>query len=232
MNQTTKLTIITLLTLTTSATRAAAQHPPFIDHNDYDRILRTHVRAAGIDYLMLRKNDYHPLRTYLDTIDYLDPNALAAQPGPEQLALYLNLYNATMIRLVVERFHAHYRVSENGFGVFKENHVALAGRRLSLDQLAHDLIRVPFQDPRIHAAIVCASHGCTPLYHRAYTADNVHATLDHVMRRFLNDPTRNRIDLKKPPPAPLQNLPMVPRRLRRPRRPHHLRQPLQRNRRH
>ena len=42
-----------------------------------------------------------------------------------------------------------------------------------------------FNDPRIHAAVVCASVSCPDLARDAFTADNVEALLDDRVRAWL-----------------------------------------------
>ena len=79
-------------------------------------------------------------------------------------------------------------------GVFsspwKQKIARLGGRRLSLDNLEHDILRPKFKDPRIHFALNCASRGCPPLLGRPYRGQNLNATLDDVTRDFINDPKR------------------------------------------
>jgi len=41
-------------------------------------------------------------------------------PHNEQLAFYINVHNATMIRAIIERYHPGYSTADNDFAVFKE----------------------------------------------------------------------------------------------------------------
>jgi hypothetical protein len=72
--------------------------------------------------------------------------------------------------------------------------VTIGARKLSLNELEHQIIRPEFKDPRVHAALVCAARSCPPLINRAYTGPTVQAALTRNMRRFLLDRTRNPID--------------------------------------
>ena len=49
-----------------------------------------------------------------------------------------------------------------------------------------------YDDPRIHAAVICASIGCPALRAEAFTAAKLEAQLEDGMRRFMGDRTRNR----------------------------------------
>ena len=74
-----------------------------VDHGPYDELLKKHVRNERVDYLMIRKQDWGALPGYLDSLADVDVDKLAQ---PEQLVFYINLYNATVIQAVVERYHA------------------------------------------------------------------------------------------------------------------------------
>ena len=70
----------------------------------------------------------------------------------------------------------------------------MAHKRLSQDDIEHDILRKQFRDPRIHFAIICASMGCPPLPRTAYTEANVQARLEEETRKYLNSPRGTRID--------------------------------------
>ncbi len=177
---------------TSSSTSAsAATVDQTIDHVEFDQILRRHVRGERVDYLTLRKTDWPALCAYLERIE----NApLEKLPRSEQLAAYINLYNASMIRAVIERFREDYSPQRDDFAVFKAPLVRLAQRSLSLDELEHQLIRKRFREPRIHVALVCAAVSCPPLLPRAYRAADLEALLEENMRRFVRDAARNTLD--------------------------------------
>jgi hypothetical protein len=119
-------------------------------------------------------------------------------PRDEQLAHYINLYNATMLHAVAGRMRDGYTVAERDFAIFKEPLVRLAGgKTVSLDHLEHEIIRKQFKDPRIHVALVCAARSCPPLLNRAYRGNDLDQVLDANMKRFVTDASRNQIDETK-----------------------------------
>jgi hypothetical protein len=77
---------------------------------------------------------------------------------------------------------------------WKKKFFSLLGQERSLDDIEHGMIRAPgaFDDPRIHAGVVCASIGCPMLRPEAFTPEKLDAQLDDGMKRFLADGTRNR----------------------------------------
>jgi hypothetical protein len=171
-----------------SATAALAA-----DRDAFDAILRQRVSGDGlVDYAAIRDHDAAKLTAYLDELAGVDVGRLAHDA---KLAHYLNLYNATMIKAVIDRLRDGYSPAENDFAVFKEPLVRLAGgKAVSLNHLEHEIIRKQFNEPRIHVALVCAAKSCPPLLNRAYRADDLDKVLEQNMKRFVTNAARNQID--------------------------------------
>lgn len=118
-----------------------------------------------------------------------DPQTLGSRA--ETLAFWVNAYNVLAIDVVV----AHYPVgSIRDVGsllrpVWKRAAGRIGGRTRSLDEIEHGILR-PLGDPRIHAAIVCASTSCPSLRREPYAAARIDAQLDDALRRFLADPRK------------------------------------------
>ena len=66
------------------------------------------------------------------------------------------------------------------FGFFKIYQFTVGGRRFTLDQIEHEIIRKWFADPRIHAAINCAAVSCPRLLNKAFTPDELDDQLNAV----------------------------------------------------
>lgn len=180
-----------LLPILAAALLALAGAPPkSLDHERFDRILAASVRDELVDYRLIRENWREELKRYLAEMAEVDPDGLDRH---DRLAFYINLYNATMIRAVVDE-RPGFNPADDDFAIFKRPLVALDGERLSLDALEHEIVRKKFDEPRIHVALVCAALSCPPILPRAYRGEDLDAVLEANMRRFVNDPTRNRID--------------------------------------
>src|SRR6185436_15382923 len=99
----------------------------------------------------------------------------------EQLAFWINAYNAYTIQLVNSH---HERASiQNlravlGHSPWQEPLVKAGGRTYTLDQVEHEILRKRFHEPRIHFAIVCAAVSCAPLRSEAYVGVRIEAQLD------------------------------------------------------
>ena len=162
-------------------------------HDAFDAVLRERVSADGlVDYAAIKQHDVERLGQYRNALEQADTSKLTRD---QQLARYINLYNATVIHAVADRMREGYTVAERDFAIFKEPLVHLGQRKyVSLDHLEHEIIRKEFKDPRVHVALVCAARSCPPLMNRAYRAADLEQTLDANMKRFVTDATRNQID--------------------------------------
>jgi len=163
-------------------------------HDGFDAILHERVADGLVDYAGIKQHDAAKLDAYLDQLASVDLEKLTRD---EQLAYYLNLYNATTIKAVIDRLHDDYSPAEKDFAVFKEPLVRVAGGQISLNHLEHQVIRRQFKDPRVHVALVCAARSCPPILNRAYRANDLDKVLDENMKRFVTDAARNQIDDEK-----------------------------------
>src|SRR5258706_6159402 len=164
-----------------------------VDHSTFHIILKNTVKDERVDYNAIKLNHLPALNAYLDTLAKVDPAKLDKN---EQLAFYINLYNATMIRAITDRLKPGYTPSEKDYGIFKEPLVRTNGKVISLNDLENNVIRPTFKDPRGHVALVCGARSCPPILPRAYTADDLDATLDQNMKNFVADWFRNPIHYK------------------------------------
>jgi hypothetical protein len=186
--------ILCLTLLPGCSSQESTTRPSGIDHSALDRILRDNVRDQRVDYLNIRRRHWRRLNDYVETLAKARLEQGAAQ---ERLAALINLYNATMIKAVIERLHVAYSPAENKFSVFDEKLVRTRDGKISLNHLENEIIRKQFKDPRIHVALVCGAVSCPPLLPRAYAAGDLNKVLEDGMRSFANDTNRNRIDTKK-----------------------------------
>jgi hypothetical protein len=183
--------LLPLIFLGASVSLCLCANAETVDHSAFDSILKTTVKDQRVDYNAIKKEHLPALSAYLDALAKVDPAKLDKN---QQLAFYINLYNATMIKAVTDRLKPGYTPSENNYGIFKEPLVRLNGKTVSLNDLENNIVRPTFKDPRIHVALVCGARSCPPILPRAYAADDVDATLDQNMKNFVADGFRNPID--------------------------------------
>jgi hypothetical protein len=151
---------------------------------DYDSLLERYVvDDRWIDYAAWHASDEDrsALENYIDTLAAEDLFSLGRD---EQIAAWINLYNAVTVDLILDNYPVDsIKDLDSPWGAGR---VTVAGRVLSLDDIEHRILRVDFDEPRIHFALNCASVSCPPLDYRAYRAEDLDAQLDAVTLRALN----------------------------------------------
>lgn len=111
--------------------------------------------------------------------------------GDAQLAFWINAYNILAIRTVVEHYPVESIRDVGSFfsPVWKREAGRIDGKPVTLDQIEHRILR-KLGEPRIHAAIVCASTSCPSLAREPYTAEGLEAQLQASTQRWLDDSTK------------------------------------------
>ncbi|SDX64322.1 DUF547 domain-containing protein [Hymenobacter psychrophilus] len=170
-----------------AATPAAAAA---FDHSAFDRLLKKYVDARGrVNYKGFRSEE-KDFDAYLARLSQNPPKATDAQA--EQMAFWINAYNAYTIRLILDNYPLK-SIKDIG-EPWKKVFFSIGGTKMSLDDIEHGILRKKFDDPRIHFALVCASISCPPLRPEAYTAARLSAQLDAQGRAFLNDTGKNKLN--------------------------------------
>lgn len=167
----------------------SSEAPP---HALFDEVLQARVNADGqVDYAGLKASP-EKLETYLDRLASAD---LAALSYYEQLAFWLNAYNALVIKGVVDRYPTTSVRSVKPFGgFFYRLKFQIAGKPYTLNEIEHDVIRAEFVDARVHFALVCASAGCPTLENRAFFADTLEERLETATFNFVANPEKVRLE--------------------------------------
>ena len=163
-----------------------------VDHTLYGNLLEKYVKDGVVDYRGL-KNEEGKLDQYLDLLDQTNPDALSRK---EQLALYINAYNAYTLKLILENYPVASIKDIGGWlkGPWKILFCRIGGKTLTLDEIEHEIIRPRFKDPRVHFAVNCASKSCPPLISEPYQGSILDEQLDANTRGFLNNPDENRLE--------------------------------------
>ncbi len=159
-----------------------------LDHAIWDQLLVTNVSDTGnVNYKGFIKNS-DQLSKYFK---YLSVNTPKKNWSKEEtLAYWINVYNAYTVKLIMDNYPIKSIKDIKdpwGKAFFKIN-----GKPYSLNTVEHKILR-KLNDPRIHFAINCASYSCPTLWNRAYTANNINKALETQTKKFINDPSKNRI---------------------------------------
>jgi hypothetical protein len=168
-----------------------------VDHSLYADLLNKYVKDRVVNYRGF-KNEEKRLDEYLKVLEGTDTGKLSRN---EQLAFYINAYNATTIKFILSAYPGVKSIRDLGGRIFdrafSKKIVRIEGKTISLDDLEHGIIRPRFKEQRVHFAVNCASKSCPPLLPEPYQASILDQQLDDSTRAFLNDAERNRLEGKR-----------------------------------
>lgn len=167
----------------------------------WDGLLKKHVRwlpdglQSQVDYKGFAA-DRTALQQVLAQWSAVTPAQFQALPKPEQMAFLINAYNGFTVELILTQYPKLKSIKDLGSFIqspWKKKFFKLLGEDRHLDWIEHEQLRPNYAEPRIHAAVNCASIGCPALRDEAFTAAKLDAQLEDGMKRFMSDRTRNRV---------------------------------------
>ena len=171
-------------------------------HQPWNELLQQYVDDRGlVDYRGIKRSP-SKLTNWLQELATIDPKSLDRQ---QQMALWLNLYNALVIEQVIDKYPIE-SILPKLLGIpnwlafwrfFTRRVYRLNDDRYSLNNIEHDILRPEFADPRIHFALVCGAIGCPLLRNEAYQSDRLEAQLESDARRFINNPDKVKYDAEQ-----------------------------------
>ncbi|MCL6608257.1 MAG: DUF547 domain-containing protein [Geminicoccaceae bacterium] len=176
-----------------------------VDHAPWAALLQHLLRPQPDGRRLVAYRDVGPaeraaLEAYLAA---LSATAVSRLSRPEQMAFWINLYNALTLEVVLDHWPVRsIRDIDISPGLFADGPwgarlIAVEGEPLALDDIEHRILRPIWRDPRIHYAVNCASMGCPDLALEPYRADRLDAQLDRAGFEFVNHPRAVRIDRGK-----------------------------------
>lgn len=167
----------------------------------WDALLKTHARwlpdgkQSRVDYAGFAR-ERATLRGVLDAFSAVPATDFERWPAAQRMAFLVNAYNAFTVELILTRYPDLASIKDLGSlfrSPWKIEFFSLLGAKRHLDWIEHEQLRPRYADPRVHAAVNCASIGCPALRPEAFTATRLEAQLEDGMQRFLGDRTRNRV---------------------------------------
>jgi len=154
-----------------------------LDLKSWNALLARAVTDGDVDYTQWEQNlSFDALVEQIGTTDTGEMNR------QQKLVFFINAYNILAARGILDGSSPGGLLGRHVY--FKRDKYLVAGERITLHALEHELIR-PLKEPRIHFAIVCASQSCPILQREAYTLKQLDQQLEAAARNFINDRERN-----------------------------------------
>jgi hypothetical protein len=176
-----------ILTVVLATGLISAQPAPAVDplHKPFDEILDLYVRDGLVYYLALR-NERARFDRYVAALGAVSGETVKGWPRAEQLAYWINAYNAFVLRTVIDSYPIRGKSSDyppNSVrqipGAFERRQFRAGGRQLTLDAIEKDVIG-EFGEPRALLALGRGATGSPRLKSEAYTRDRLEAQLQTI----------------------------------------------------
>ncbi|MFK7894874.1 MAG: DUF547 domain-containing protein [Myxococcota bacterium] len=165
----------------------AGQNGSPVDLGEYGELLSTHTYATQdivgtrVDYKALTRSA--ELKSLVRQVETAKPSTLDRN---EKLAFWINAYNLLAIDLIVKNYPVDSIKDIGSFfsPVWDLEVATIEGKSVSLGGIEHEILR-KMGEPRIHAAIICASTSCPPLARSPFSPATLNADLDGAMKSWL-----------------------------------------------
>ncbi|NJN29170.1 MAG: DUF547 domain-containing protein [Synechococcales cyanobacterium RM1_1_8] len=178
------------VTATTNASGAASGTPATpvtLATADYAELLITYVNdQAMVDYGALQQNR-QGLDRYNASLASVPPSQFESWSEPEQIAFLINAYNSLTLASIIDQTPIKASIKDIN-GVWRGRKHGIASETKTLDEIEHETLRVDYNEPRIHAALVCAAMSCPPLRKEPYSGEQLEAQLDEQVKIWLASP--------------------------------------------
>ena len=167
-----------------------------VSHEAWDQILQQFVIERDDGVALVAYDDFADAdRQILDDYVFsLEDTIVTKLNRDEQRAFWINMYNAVTVKVILDHEPTE-SIREIDIasdvlanGPWKAKLVEVEGQELTLDDIEHRILRPIWQDARTHYAINCGAISCPNLHDRAFTAENMEATLDKLAKGYVNDP--------------------------------------------
>jgi hypothetical protein len=167
-----------------------------VDHSAWGSFLTRYVRIGPDSIHRVAYGQVTPVdRKALD--DYLaelSRTPISQYNRTEQLAYWINLYNALTVRTVLR----HYPVASirdidvgnrrSQQGLWDAPLIEVEGQALSLNDIQNRILRPVWHDPRILYALSCGAVSCPNLQPVPFSSERLDHQLSQAAMAYINDP--------------------------------------------
>lgn len=159
--------------------------PPAIDHESFAELLNAHTKSNAHPIWRHRFNpsdfsrkEKSQLKSYIESMEKIDPRYHSYD---EQLAYWLNLYNAITVSALIDAKNFDSVKNHR-----EKNVVKVAGKDLSQRDIAEDILMPIWQDSSLYFLLSCAALDCPPVPHEVFTPANARKQASPAMRAYMN----------------------------------------------
>mmetsp|Transcript_12253 Transcript_12253/g.14793 ORF Transcript_12253/g.14793 Transcript_12253/m.14793 type:complete len:279 (-) Transcript_12253:47-883(-) len=165
------------------------------------RCVQTGISRDGLNYCSLFNynlvlNDKDIQSNMDEYMSQLSAIKLDELNDNERCSVLMNLYNAVAIKTLLDAMKEGKTLksitdlSTVRQAIWKRPAFNLNGKEVCLDDIEHNFLRREWNEPRVHACVVCASMSCPNLRNEAYVPDRLDTQMTEQMNSWLINDTK------------------------------------------
>jgi len=139
-----------------------------------------HVKNGKVAYSDINKEQ----STLDELLEIAEGISVKSSDANNYQAFWINAYNISVIKGIIDNYPTKSPLDHSGF--FDKTTYNLGGKKITLNDIEHKLLRAKFKDARFHFVLVCGAIGCPPLINKAYLPDTLEAQLETQTKIALN----------------------------------------------
>ena len=201
------IVLVAVVGLSSISIHAGQTDKQGFDYSDYNAVLKKFVNEeAMVNYKKL-KAERQQLDSFVTSLGKLPKQTYEKWDEKQKIAFWLNAYNGLTLKAIIDNYPIKSSWLKSRIypknsirqisGVWDKIKFNVMGQKLTLEHIEHKILRVKFNEPRIHMALVCAAMACPPLRGESYTGEKLDDQLDDQTRLFLGDSEKFKIDSRK-----------------------------------
>lgn len=175
-----------------------------ISHKSYQDFLDRYLFKGGnginqLRYSKVSAKDRQTLDKYIEGLTNLPIRTFNKK---EQLAYWINLYNALTIQVILKHWPVKSITKINispgffSFGPWDAPLVTIEGQKITLNDIEHRILRPIWNTPLLHYALNCASMSCPQLQNKAFTGQNSEKLMKKAAHEYVNSPYGVKVESK------------------------------------
>lgn len=164
----------------------------YVDHSLWAELLEAYVKQDQeghniFDYAGVDTEDRVKLDTYIRQLERTDVDRLSRD---EQLAFWINAFNALCVRFVLDEYPVRSINDLDGSffsaGPWNRRVFKVYSIDLSLNDIYHRILRPIWQDERIHYVLACTAKSCADIVAYPYTGPTINRAMEVAATNFVN----------------------------------------------
>lgn len=156
-----------------------------------DAFFKANVANGKVGYANIKKDT----KALEEVLKIAEGIKVSKSDANNYQAFWINAYNLSVIKGIIDHYPTKSPLNHKGF--FDGTKHSLGGKKITLNDIEHKLLRAQFKDARFHFVLVCGAIGCPPLINKAYLPNTLDAQLEKQTKLALNGNYFIKVNIKK-----------------------------------